>query len=138
MRDTALTRRQLLAAGLGAGAAAALGSLGAAARTAAVPVGSVQTFYDRRFARSRLLAAALPQAARPTPVQGDVTALLGLVGPARRLAGPMVLQGVTTEIVPFCLEQYARTHHEVRLESRRLDRDLFAWSLTIHARSPAA
>ena len=44
----------------------------------------------------------------------------------RRAAGPSLrLQGVTTESVPFCLQQLAP---RARVTQRRVDRDLFIWT----------
>ena len=137
MPGIAFTRRRLLASGLGATAVLALGDFVASARALAVPRADVLTFYDPRLPRSRLLALALPRASRPGPVGGDPSAILSLVTPPRHATEELLLQGVTTETVPFCLEQFARGHCDARLECRRLDRDLFAWTLAVRGRRAA-
>jgi hypothetical protein len=108
----------------------------APARALALPRADVLTFYDPRFPRSRRLALALPRAARPGPVRGDPSGILSLLTPPRHATEQLLLQGVTTETVPFCLEQFARCQDDARLECRRLDRDLFAWTLAVRGRRP--
>jgi len=136
MPSNALTRRGLLATGVSTAAALALSRFLTSPEVRAADSADVRTFYDPRFPRSRDLADALPGAPPLYAVSGDPSHLLAHIPGGRPRTRDLRLQGVTTETVPFCLEQLARRHHEVRFESRRLDRDLFVWTLTI--RAPAA
>lgn len=137
MADDVISRRRLLAGGVQASAALAVaGTLGPAAAgvgraaSAAALQPATLTFYDPRFPVSRLRARALPGRPQLRPIQGDPTALLALVAGARA-GGARRLQGVTTESIPFCLKEFAGRGRGVRLECRRVDRDLFAWTLTL-------
>jgi len=136
MRRMTITRRGLLATGMKVTAAWVLaGSLASAAgqQRGGKPV----TFYDPRFPRSRQLARELPGVTRLRAVRSDPSHLLAQIASGGARPRGWYLQGVTTETVPFCLEQFARSYHDVHLESRRIDRDLFAWSLTLRVRSAA-
>lgn len=131
------SRRQVLAGGATATAALALGGTlrpgTASADTASTAgEGPTLTFYDPRFPVSRLRARALPGRPDLRPIQGDPTSLLALVAQARA-GGVRRLQGVTTESIPFCLREFAGRGPGVRLECRRMDRDLFTWTLTLGA-----
>jgi hypothetical protein len=138
MPSHAITRRQLLASGASATTALLLGRFAAAAGTLTAASADIPTFYDPRFPISRTLAGALPGASQLQAVQGDPSLLLTqLVAGSTGRQGKR-LQGVTTESVPFCLEQMARRHQEVRFDSQRLDRDLFAWSLEMDPRPSAS
>jgi hypothetical protein len=129
MTDEVISRRQLLATGVQATAALAVaGALGPAATADAQP--ATLTFYDPRFPASRLRARALPGRPQLRPIHGDPTAVLGLVSGARA-SGLRRLQGVTTESIPFCLREFAGRGRGIKLESRRVDRDLFAWTLIL-------
>ena len=138
MTDDVISRRQLLATGVQATAALAVaGALGptAAGATSETAAGAdaqlaTLTFYDPRFPASRLRARALPGRPQLRPIHGDPTAVLGLVSGARA-SGLRRLQGVTTESIPFCLREFAGRGPGIKLESRRVDRDLFAWTLTL-------
>lgn len=142
MTDELISRRRLLATGVQASAALAVaGTLGPAAASAAgagdaasaaEALPATLTFYDPRFPVSRLRARALPGRPQLRPIQGDPGALLALVTEARA-GGVRRLQGVTTESIPFCLKEFAGRGRGVRLECRRMDRDLFAWTLTLGA-----
>ena len=126
-----ISRRQVLATGIGATAVLALG--GAAATTA----GGIPTLYDGRLPQSRALAAALPGAALPQLVTADPSQLLtGLE--IDSASQRVILQGVTPESVPFCLEHLIRRNGNACVRSRRLERDLFAWSLQIGSTSSPA
>jgi len=100
--------------------------------------GQIVTFHDPRFPRSRRLARALPGAIRLRPIHGDPSNLLTRIASGCPGRQPWRLQGVTTETIPFCLEQFARGYHVVHFENRRIDRDLFAWSLTLRGRPATA
>jgi hypothetical protein len=133
MPSNAITRRRVLAAGITTSAALALGRL--AATIEAAPA-EIQTFYDPRFGSSKELARRFPSASQLQAIAGDASQLLSRLAPDIGALRPLRLQGVTTETIPFCLEQLIRGHrHDVRLQSRRLDRDLFAWTLTVRARA---
>lgn len=138
MRDGVWTRRDLLSVGVGAAGACAAVTAGAAAQNPLAHGLATWTFYDPRFADSERLAAALPGAGQLHPVGSDPTPLLGLVDLERGLSAPILLQGVTTEVVPFCLEHSVDRHHRLEGCSRRVDGDLFAWSLIVHPRPSAA
>lgn len=132
---TDLTRRQVLALGLGgltAGSAATV--LAPTPRSTGLPT---WTFHDARFAEARRLASALPGADTVQAIGADMTHLLGFLHPDRLRDGGFRLQGVTTETVPFCLEHALPRHAGLRVESVRLDRDLFAWSLVIPGQASA-
>jgi hypothetical protein len=137
MSGHAMTRRQLLASGASATTALVLSRFAAAAGTFSGDPTEVSTFYDPRFPASRILADALPGALQLQAAPGDPLQLLSQIRDGGNRSRPRRLQGVTTETLPFCLEQMARRHHEVRFESQRIDRDLFAWSLEMHPRASA-
>lgn len=105
-------RRRVLHAALALAVVAAAGgprrSPAAGRRVLSAPL----TLYDPRFPQALEAARALAGDGALLAVTGDVTALLALPR-----AG---LQGVTTEVVPFCLQLQARL--------TRLDRDLFRWT----------
>jgi hypothetical protein len=62
-------------------------------------------------------------------VQGDIT-LVWTGGLARAsLAGPMTLQGVTTESFYFCLTILLMDQVRVDAQVRRVDRDLHLWTI---------
>ncbi len=134
MPSNAITRRSVLATGITTAAALALGRVAASAEVAGIALRDIHTFYDPRLRASKELAGALPGASQLQAVFGDPAPLLSRLMPALRDARPLRLQGVTTESIPFCLEQLSRAQPEARLQSRRLDRDLFAWSLTVRSR----
>ena len=83
------------------------------------------TLYDPRFPAARTLALELAVHGRLLATDGDATALVRQW--ADRSAGDAIprLQGVTTESLPFCLQQLAP---QGRLTQRRVDRDLFVWT----------
>jgi hypothetical protein len=84
--------------------------------------------YDPRF------PAALEIAWRTAPA-AKLQAAAGHVGgiDTRFLAPGAMVSGVTTEAVPFCLQHLIRLPHRATVESRRLDRDLFVWTLRVSA-----
>jgi hypothetical protein len=88
------------------------------------------TLYDPRFANARAVAARLGRGSRYA-IHGDATDVaLHLAARQRAASGqaPAALRihGVTTEAVPFCL---AALVPGSRLAQRRIDRDLFVWTL---------
>jgi hypothetical protein len=141
MPGTAITRRRLLTTAVNVTAALALGSEFAGAGPVAPEPTDVVTLYDPRFPRSRPLARVLSATSRLYAIGGDASPLLAQIAQiasgvsrGRRLR----LQGVTTESIPFCLEQFAGRRHDLRLEARRVDRDLFTWTLSLGVRPPVA
>lgn len=139
MSHRIISRRRLLATGINASAALAMaGALGPVAARGAAAAGAseaIPTFYDTRFPAARRRALLLPGKVVLRPIGGDPTALLPLLSAAR---GPVRLQGVTTESIPFCLREFAGRGPGVRLDCRRVDRDLFVWTLTLGAEPAAA
>lgn len=138
MPGTAITRRRLLATGVNVTAALALGSQLASAELMAAEPADIVTYYDPRFPHARPLARTLSRASRLNAIGGDASPLLAQIASGGPLERGLRLQGVTTESIPFCLEQFVHRWDEVRFESRRLDRDLFTWTLSIRVRTPAA
>ena len=139
MISTSITRRQLLAAGVNATVVVALGRFATGTECFAADLAETVTFYDPRFPGSEALARSLPGATLVQPAAGDPSLHLTHLDSGSSKRGGIRMQGVTTETVPFCLEQLARIHcRDVCLRSCRLSRDLFAWSLTVRAASPAA
>jgi hypothetical protein len=134
MPNYAITRRRLLATGVSTTAALALGRFLVSTEALATELPDIKTFYDPRFAISRQLAGALPGASQLQAVRGDPSRLLAQFAPNSLRRRGMRLQGVTTESIPFCLEQLAQRHYDMCFESRRLERDLFAWSLALRVR----
>jgi hypothetical protein len=131
MPRRAITRRRLLATGVNVTAALALGGKLTSAEPLAAELADTVTYYDPRFPHSWPLARALSRASGLYAIGGDASPLLAEIASGGPRRSGLRLQGVTTESIPFCLEQFARRGHDVRLESRRLDRDLFTWTLTI-------
>ena len=85
---------------------------------------STVTLYDARFDAAAGLARSLAGDAPLQAAGTDPTDLvLHLAGTA---PGALRLQGVTTEAVPFCLRQLLP---DARYTERRVDRDLFIWTL---------
>jgi hypothetical protein len=128
MSRSEITRRQVLATGATITTALALGGHWAAAEARAAQTVTVMTYYDPRFPLAQPLARTLPRASGLLAVGGDASHLVAQISNRRERAG-LRLQGVTTETIPFCLEQSARRDRDMHFESRRLNRDLFAWSL---------
>jgi hypothetical protein len=83
--------------------------------------------YDSRFPKSRAAAELLAPHSKLRAIAGDVSDLVPIIG-----STPLDIAGVTTESVPFCLEQLLSFAHRPVLNMRRLDADLFAWTLKSH------
>jgi hypothetical protein len=135
MSGSGITRRHVLASGATITTALALVGQGAAAEARSAHTGDIVTFYDPRFPQARPLARTLPRASVLLAVGGDPSRLVAQIANRRERAG-LRLQGVTTETIPFCLEQCIRRDRNVRFESRRLNGDLFAWSLEFSSYAP--
>jgi hypothetical protein len=93
--------------------------------------GPLLTLYDPRFGQARQMAAAASPGSSLLTVDSDITDLAEVLLTNAAQSGPVVIAGVTTETVPFCLQQLASAAGAACLESARLDRDLFLWKLTV-------
>lgn len=85
--------------------------------------------YDPRFPQSRAAAESLAPGSTLRPIAGDISDLVPIVLSTEVRGAPLEAVGVTTESVPFCLQQLLRLDPRPVLEMRRLDADLFAWTL---------
>jgi len=84
------------------------------------------TVYDPRFPAAEPTARRLAGVGRLLRTHGDPTSLLVHWTALQPGFPPPRLQGVTTESIPFCLEQ---CRPGSRLRQERLDRDLFVWHI---------
>lgn len=91
--------------------------------------GTTVVFFDERLPEAAPLAETLARGSRPVPVRGDATALLTYF-PDRREDS---FAGVTGESFAFCAEILLREHGRTRFASRRVGRDLIAWTLHLEA-----
>ena len=101
-----------------AGALQPLATLAAEGSAAAV-------LYDSRVPAARPLALELAGHGRVLAADGDATSLVRQWADRSGGDAQPHLQGVTTESLPFCLQQLAP---QGRLTQRRVDRDLFVWT----------
>jgi hypothetical protein len=99
----------------------------AVANTGQAGAHTMFTLYDPRFPNSRAQAELLAPHTTLRAIAGDVSNLVPIIG-----STPLDIAGVTTESVPFCLEQLMSVAHRPVLSMRRLDADLFAWTLKSH------
>jgi hypothetical protein len=83
------------------------------------------TLFDPRFPRARAYAAALANDRRLLAVNGDPSELALLLN---RTDDALVLQGVTTETLPFYLQHRNRYLDSRVLQVSRLNQDLFVWT----------
>jgi hypothetical protein len=89
------------------------------------------TLYDPRFATAKAVASRLGHGPLYA-IHGDPTELAARIVALRRMpradrtSRMLRMRGITTEAVPFCL---AGVLPGARLSQRRLDRDLFIWTL---------
>ena len=97
---------------------------------------TIFTLYDPRFFKSRAAAELLAPRSTLRPIAGDVSELVPILLSTEARSAPIDVAGVTTESVPFCLEQLLSFSHQPVLEMRRLDADLFAWTLKFVRRTP--
>lgn len=110
--------------------AACVGTVSAAqSRADGVEESRGLTLYDPRFAQAHELARQLAPSGELRSVAGDISELVPLVRSMEHRGKAFKLAGVTTESVPFCLEQLLCSFDRPALEMRRLDADLFAWTL---------
>ena len=92
------------------------------------------SLYDRRFPAALGLAQHRSPGIESRPIDGDVTEIAALVLGHHGTNTSLTISGVTAESVPFCLHQLARPTHRTALECKRVNRDLFAWNLTLWRR----
>jgi hypothetical protein len=104
----------------------ALAATGTSTGDVATPV-----YFDLRFPAARAMAAQLAGGGAVTAISGDATELL--FAASSGASQPVMLRGVTTESVPFCLSQAVVKGKRPKLIQTRLDQDLFAWSLEFSA-----
>lgn len=97
---------------------------------------TIFTLYDPRFPKSRAAAEFLAPRSTLRPIAGDVSELVPILLSTEARGAPIDAAGVTTESVPFCLEQLLSFSHQPVLEMHRLDADLFAWTLKSIRRTP--
>jgi hypothetical protein len=104
-------------------------ALNASAWSSSDKLQSDQFFYDDRFAGARKLALELACPGEIIPVQSDITDIwrAGLNRVCRQ--GPMVMRGVTTESVHFCLRTMVADCAEIESQISRVDRDLYLWTI---------
>jgi hypothetical protein len=97
--------------------------------------GADWTLYDARFRLAREMVGAMAADTRRLAVAGDGSDI------ARQLLVPtpdaVVVAGVTTDAVPFCVEGVARRQGRVRLDIDRFDGDLFVWQIQFVRRGPS-
>ena len=92
-----------------------------------VPGTADLTFFDRRFARARELALELANGGTLRPVDGDPTEVAFWIQSYTSRGQPRRrIRGVTVESVPFCLKTL---NPRSGLWLRRIDRDLFVWTI---------
>lgn len=132
----ALDRRQFIRTSLDLTLLAGFASAGIPAGAfASQGPAAVLTLFDGRFPAARKTALALANGSPTRALGGDITdAMLNVSALMQPRAGCRIA-GVTTDHVPFCLQQLARNPTRMHLSLRRLDRDLFVWTLTNEGQS---
>jgi hypothetical protein len=133
-----VTRRRFLGAGLDAAALAALAGTLAPLSALAAGNGATAVLFDPRFPAARAAALQLAGGGVLMPVPGDPMVVLEACLRCSPGAGvPRVsglrIAGVTTESVPFCLEQLFPRYQRPILTLERIDQDLFSWRLESRA-----
>lgn len=121
-----MNRRLFIQAACATTAACAGVACEAGASTRQAGAHTMFTLYDPRFPNSRAQAELLAPHSTLRAIAGDVSNLVPIIG-----STPLDVAGVTTESVPFCLEQLLSLAHRPVLNMRRLDADLFAWTLNV-------
>jgi hypothetical protein len=86
-------------------------------------------FYDERFQTAERLAKQIAGSAEAIPVRGDVTAVWNGALKSASQGSPLVLAGVTTESFYFCLKTLMQSNARLELSTRRINQDLFVWSI---------
>jgi hypothetical protein len=124
-----VSRRRFLGETLNVSALTALVS--ALPPLAAVAGGAEQSpvLFDPRFPQARKLAERLAGTALLIPTEGDPLDLLERCYALADTSAEFRLAGVTTDSVPFCLQQLAARGAAPKLTIERIDQDLFSWRL---------
>jgi hypothetical protein len=91
----------------------------------------VLTLYDPRFHPAREAAEALARGCSLSTVGSDITDVAHVLLEDAAQGRPAIIFGVTTETVPFCLQQLGSTCGRTTLDCKRMDQDLFIWKLTV-------
>jgi hypothetical protein len=86
--------------------------------------------FDGRFRTARQAALAWANGSAIRALGSDITDTVLELSTLMQASAPCRIAGVTTEHVPFCLQQLARHPTRARLTLQRMNRDLFAWTLT--------
>ena len=86
-------------------------------------------FFDERFERAQLIAAAGSGSRRPIAVQGDITAFWLSELDVIACDHPLRLRGVTTESIHFCLKILLGERVNLVVQASRLERNLLLWSM---------
>jgi hypothetical protein len=89
--------------------------------------------YDPRFPQALKVALRLGARDSWRAIDGDAAAEWHQVLRPALSRRPLLVTGVTTPSVPFCLEILARDHAIVRMTRQRIDRDLIHWTLEAKA-----
>jgi hypothetical protein len=129
-------RRQFIRASLDLALLAAAASAGVAAPALASSSRPAPlTLFDGRFPAAREAALAWANGSPTRAVGSDITDVALDLSALMQAEAPCQISGVTTEHVPFCLQQLARNPRQMRLSLHRMNRDLFVWTLTNEGRS---
>jgi hypothetical protein len=127
----ALDRRQFICTSFDLALFAAMASAGVATPALASPARPGRlTLFDGRFPAAREAALAWANGSPTRAVGSDITDAVLELSALMHRATSCQIAGVTTEQVPFCLQQLAGNPRQTRLTLRRLSRDLFEWTLT--------
>jgi hypothetical protein len=124
-----LTRREFIQSTLRI--AASMGVLGVATPVFDAADIPLLTLYDPRFDKARQTAEALARGSALWTVGSDITDLAQVLLEDTHTSRGVVIIGVTTESVPFCLRQLGRSAGQATLDCQRMDQDLFIWKLTV-------
>lgn len=94
------------------------------------------TLYDARFSTAHRAALIAANGSPLRATTGDITRLLPEISAFTRAHSSFHLAGVTTESVPFCLQQFVRANGTSNLFIKRIDRDLFDWRFEVRGVRP--
>jgi hypothetical protein len=131
-----LDRRQFIRTSLDLTLLAAAVSAGVPAdASASRGLPAVLTLFDGRFPAARKTALAWANGSPTRALGGDITDAVLELSALMHASTRCRVAGVTTEHVPFCLQQLARNPTRMHLSLQRLDSDLFVWTLTNQGRS---
>lgn len=88
-------------------------------------------FIDDRFLNAQSLVGKFPSVQKIMPVRGDITPFWNNELKFAVRQTPLGLYGVTTESFYFCLHRMLRSGCQVSADIQRVDKDLYAWSITM-------